>query len=278
MDRYGASTREVESDGDFAHVSPHHHGPSARTTHRGLPDICGIDRYASDASTDDHEHEPRNRYHGSAGGVHGDRPRRRGLSPDSLDDSRSDSDTEHGDREIRGQGSRRGAISHHPDPRFDGESSEDEPESEPRATRERRSGPRARRGAEQRRRPDLRFNAEDSEDESDLESCKRHGRGGRRSMAASYADHRGPTHAGNMDDESEYEQYGRLPGRVMQARGGMRPRPRECMRDIRRRLYPHCCGDDSSSEDDLDDSEDEGMRRGHRSALSFDESSRREFY
>ncbi len=243
MDRYGACTGGYESDDDSSYDHPRHGGPLdreidygygcvdggepsgrnhrsyddedtnfgryGRPTRRGLADRRGIDPYASDASTDDHEYESHNRNRGRAGELRGARPRHRDLSPDSLDDDADDADdeseSEHADHEIRERRSRRGAVSHHPDPRFDSESSDDESDSGPRATREGRSGPRLRRGAEHRRYPHLRFSAEDSEDESDGSPRERYDPGGRRSMAALYADRRRSAHDSSMDDESEYE-------------------------------------------------------------------------
>ncbi|CAD6576669.1 MAG: hypothetical protein ASARMPRED_007818 [Alectoria sarmentosa] len=318
MDRYGASTRDCESDDGYDYDSPRHGGPLDsdddydrvygrgdlmrerptfrgerrgrdhtsgyddvedtdfggydRPTHRGLADRRGTGPHTSDRSIDEREYEPRGRYGGSADGI-GPRGRapppatlfRSGISPDALDSYDNDSGFEYGHREIRGQGSRRGAVSHHLNPRLNAENSDDESEYEPRATREGHSGPGIRRGAEPRRRPDLRLNDENSEDESDFAprpARDQYGPGGRRSMAAPYADHRGLAHASGMDDESEFEQYEARREHRRDARGGTHPRRR---------------GQDYLSEDDLDDSEDEGMR-GRRGHPMTGASSRRSFY
>ena len=257
MDRYGACTGDFESEDGFSYDCPRHGGPLdheadygygcvdggrrsgrdhrsyddedtdfgryGRPTRRGLADRHGTDPYDSDASTDDHEYEPRTR-----GGVHGDRPRHRDLSPDSLD-ADDESEFVHAGRQIREQRSRRGAISHRPDLRFDGEYSDDDSDSGPRATREGRSGPRLRRGAEPRRHHHsrLRSSVEDSEDESDGSPRERYGRGGRRSIAASCAGRRGgPAHDSSTDEESESEEM----------RGGYRAAPRFA-RSSRREFY-----------------------------------------
>ncbi|CAF9906517.1 MAG: hypothetical protein ALECFALPRED_002413 [Alectoria fallacina] len=244
-----------------------------RPTHRGLADRRGTGPYTSDRSIDDRDYEPRDHYRGSAGGV-GPRGRapspaslfRRGGCPDSLDSYDNDSGFEYGHREVRGQGSRRGAISHHPNPHSNGDYSDDESEYQPRATREGHRGLGVGRGLEPRRRPDLPFNDEHSEDESDFGprlARDQYSPGGRRSMAAPYTGHRGLVHASSMDDESEFEQYEARRRHGRDARGGM---------DFRRR------GQNYLSEDDLDDSEDEGMHVGRRGPPMPGASSRRNLY
>ena len=249
MDRYGACTGGFESDDDSSYDHPRHGAPLYRDvdyghgcvdggersgrnhrsyddedtdfgrydrpTRRGLADRCGTDPYASDASIEDHEYEPRNRNRGRAGRVRGGRPRHRDLTPDSFADD-EDSESEHAGREIWERRFRRGALSYHSDRRFDGEYSDDDSDSGPHAMREGRSGPRLRRGAEHHRHPRLRSSVEDSEDESDGSPRERYGPGGRRSMAASYAGCRGTAHDSSTDDDSECEGM----------RGGRRVAPR----------------------------------------------------
>lgn len=265
MDRYGASTRDCESDDVYDYDLPRRGGPLNRDADYDR----GYGRSDSTRERETFRAERSGRGHRS--GFDGDRPRegadgirgvefrRRDLSPDDLTASefehidnelhgrrsrRADgnrevefrrrdlspdyltaSEYEHIDNELHGRGSRRGAAARHTDRRVTGEYSDDESEFEPRATREGRGGLGVRSGAEPRRRADL--------------------------------------PSSSMDDEFEDEPYG--------AR-------REYGRDTRGRMHPRRRGQNVESDDDLDDCEDEGTRGGRRGAISYGGSSGRDFH
>lgn len=261
MDRYGASTRDFESDDDYEytrrgapldrdddygrgygradlmHERETFHGERSGLGHRS--------EFSDDEDTDHGRHgrpthrpdaSSSDRYRSSADVVRGDGPRRRGYPTGTPDDSDSDySEVERGDRDIRSRGLGRRGETRRPDPRFRAGSSEDESDLDSRATREGHRGPGIRRA--QPLRPDVRFNGGGSAG-------------------------RGAARASTTDDESDSEQYGSRRGNIGDARGGM---------------HPGCRGH-QSDDDDLDDSEDEGMRRGRRGAISFGRPSTREFY
>lgn len=282
MDRYGASIRESESDDGYGDDYPRRGGPldrsddydrgygrgdlmrergtfrgerSGRDHRLGLYDDedsdsgrydvpthrRGTGLYTSTDSADESDDEPRDRYRGGAAG-----PRHRGFSPSTLDSYDNDSELEHGDRGVRGQGITRGMTrgpeSRHPGPRFTGDYSDDESEFEPRTARGGHGGPGT-------------FGPRLAREE--------YGVGGRRSMAPPHSGHRGPAYASSMDDESEYgeSEYGHYGG---PRREVGRDAPRGGMMHHRRRQ-----GGVTPSEDDLDDSEDEDLRGGRRGAVSL---------
>lgn len=264
MDRYGASTRDCESDDVYDYDLPRRGGPLDRDAdydhgYGGGDSTRERETFRGERSGRGHRSGfDSDRPRGGADGIRGVEYRRRDLSPDYLTASeyehidselhgrgsrRADgirgvefrrrdlspdyltaSEYEHIDNELHGRASRRGAAARHPD-RVTGEYSDDESEFEPRATREGRGGLVVRSGAEPRRRADL--------------------------------------PSSSMDDESEYEPYG--------AR-------REYGRDVRGGMHPRRRGQNIGSDDDLDDCEDDGTRGGRRGAISYGGSSRRDFH
>ena len=287
MDRYGASARGYESDDGDSDDYPRRGGPRGaldrdddynrgysrgnltreRGTFRG--ERSGRDHRSGlyDDHDSDHghyglpthrrgtgpsQHEPRDGYRGGADGGAG--PGHRGLFPSTRDSSDNESECEHGDREVRGQRLAHGAASYRPGPRYTGDHSDDESDSEPLAPRGGHGGSGAGRGADPRRRPDRRLHSEYSDDDSDF------GPQGSRSMAPPHADHRGAAYTDGMNDRSENGPYGGLPpgyGRGSTPRGGMtHPRRR------------HGRGALSDDDDDVPD-EPEYEDRRRRGAISY---------
>ena len=300
MDRYGPSARDLDSDDAYEYDYPRrsrpldsdddsdrgysrgnmmhgrsgrHHRPGSfddedsdfgrydRPTHRGLPSGHGRGSYASDASDEEREYEPRDRYRGVAGRVA--RPRRgsTSVSPRTHDDSDNDSELEHGGRGIRGRGSRRGAGSRYPDRRFNGAySDDDDSDIEPRTTRLERSRPLNRGYSDNdsdieprttRLEPSRSLNGVYSDDDSDIEPS-RAGHGGRGLESR----RRRPFTGDQSEDDSDLGESRQ--GYTMDTRGGMHPRRR---------------GLGDLSDHDVDDSEGEGMWR-RRGAVSFGRPSR----
>lgn len=256
MDRYGASTRDIESDDDFSYDSPRRGGERS-----------GRDRRSDLFHDDDAECERtirELREQRSRRGAEASRPNRHFSAASSEAESEySDSELEREIRERRVQRSRRGADSRHPGSGLYVEDSDSESDFEPRAARG-HSGRGARRGTQTSRRSDLRLSGEDSQDDSDStprRSRAGYGIGGRRSTAASYVDYQGPTRAGSVGDDSENERYGSRREYGRDARGGMRSRRAQ----------------ELLSEDEDYDSQLQALREGSRRGPGFGGASRRVF-
>lgn len=182
-------------------------------------------------------------------------PNRRDTGPYAPDAAIDEHEYEPRDRyrgsagRVRGTGTRRGSIS----PRtLDDSDSDDDSEVE-------HGGRGVRRGQGWRRGAGSRYAGRrlDGEDESEFEPrATRGGYGGRGVESRRRPDLR------FNGDGCEDEQVGPRQGYIRDARGGIHPRRRGGLNTL--------------SEDDLDDSEDEGMRSGRRGAVSLGRSSRRE--